>query len=224
MKINDRRNGLFALLDGPRLPRAGGGGLDRREFRRERRPRKGEGGGERGRAPRRCVGWFAGPAPWEPDRELSFLWIALGCRVRPLHQVIMNQHVEDVRLLRLSFLLESQSRGHGRSRGPEGSRLETPVPTPHGEPGAQLHFGVFPEGEQRGRVRRACGEGGGIHGVRGCLERLSGPGTWLSPRSLPPRAPLAPCFHPPETLNHQVSSTTHKSKLGFGHESPPTGV
>ena len=35
----------------------------------------------------------------------------------------------------------------------------------------------------------------GRHGVQGCLGRRSSPGTWLSPRSLPPRAPLAPCFH-----------------------------
>ena len=46
--------------------------------------------------------------------------------------------------------------------------------------------GAPPEGREGGRKG---------HGVQGCLGRRSSPGTWLSPRSLPPRAPLAPCFH-----------------------------
>ena len=49
-----------------------------------------------------------------------------------------------------------------------------------------------------------CGAPPGVGGRKarrqGCLGRRSSPGTWRFPRSLPPRAPLAPCFHPPETL------------------------
>ena len=58
--------------------------------------------------------------------------------------------------------------------------------------------GVFPEGGQRGRVRRASGEGGRNARHQGCLGRRSSPGTWHFPRSLPLSAPLPPCFHPPE--------------------------
>ena len=54
---------------------------------------------------------------------------------------------------------------------------------------------VFREGESRGRVRPASGEGGGMHRVRGCLGRRSGPGTGFPQIS----APARPCFHPPET-------------------------
>ena len=60
---------------------------------------------------------------------------------------------------------------------------------------------VLPEGGQRGRVRRASGEGGRKARRPGCLGRSSSPGTWPFPRYLPPRAALAPCFHPPETLH-----------------------
>ena len=56
------------------------------------------------------------------------------------------------------------------------------------------------EGEQRGRVRRASGEGGRKARRQGCLGRRFSPGTWPFPDLCPPRAPLAPCFHPPETL------------------------
>ena len=67
--------------------------------------------------------------------------------------------------------------------------------------------GVFPEGEQRGRVRRASGEDGRNTRRQGCLGRRSGPGTWIFPDIWPPRAPLAPCFHPPETLHSPLSSS-----------------
>ena len=61
-------------------------------------------------------------------------------------------------------------------------------------------FLVFPEGEQRGRVRRASG-GEAEFTASGCASGgvpARGPG--FSPDLCPPRAPVAPCFHPPETL------------------------
>ena len=61
-----------------------------------------------------------------------------------------------------------------------------------GHPVTGRATGVIPEGGQGGRVRPASGRGAGMHGVRGCLGRRTGPGTWLPPRSPPPRAPLAP--------------------------------
>ena len=46
--------------------------------------------------------------------------------------------------------------------------------------------------EEGGRVRPASGEGGRNARRQGRIGRRSGPGTWVSPRSRPPRAPLAP--------------------------------
>ena len=63
-----------------------------------------------------------------------------------------------------------------------------------------LSRGVFPEGEQRGRVRRASGGGRADARRQGFLGRRSSPGTWRFPRSPPPRAPLAPLVLPPESL------------------------
>ena len=51
-----------------------------------------------------------------------------------------------------------------------------------------------PEGEQRGRVRRACGEGGGIHGVRGALGGVLARGPGLSPDICPRARPSPPVF------------------------------
>ena len=50
-----------------------------------------------------------------------------------------------------------------------------------------LSFFVLPgwSGGDRGRVRPPRGKGGGRHGVRGCLGRRFGPGTWLAPRYFP---------------------------------------
>ena len=47
------------------------------------------------------------------------------------------------------------------------------------------------------------GRGGGIHGVRGASRDVLARGPGFSPDIYPPRAPLAPCFHPPETLHRQ---------------------
>ena len=78
------------------------------------------------------------------------------------------------------------------------------VPPPSGGPKGRCEVlnlgGVFPEGEQRGRVRRTLGEGGRNSRRQGCLGRRFSPGTWNFLDLCPPRAPLAPCFHPPETL------------------------
>ena len=52
---------------------------------------------------------------------------------------------------------------------------------------------VFQEGGNRGEYGRPRGEGRRNAPRQGCLGRRSGPGTRLSPRSQPPRAPLAPC-------------------------------
>ena len=73
--------------------------------------------------------------------------------------------------------------------------------------------GVFPEGEQRGRVRRASGEGGRKARCQGCLGRRSTPGTWRFPRSLPPRAPLAPAASPRK----------HSSDLNKSEQRPRPG-
>ena len=57
--------------------------------------------------------------------------------------------------------------------------------------------GAFPEGEQRGRVRRASGgRGGGVggrHGFRGASGGVPARGLGFSSDLCPPRAPLAPC-------------------------------
>ena len=45
------------------------------------------------------------------------------------------------------------------------------------------------------------GRGAGIHGVRGASGGVPARGPGVSPDLCPPRAPLAPCFHPPETLH-----------------------
>ena len=72
-----------------------------------------------------------------------------------------------------------------------------------------------------------CGAPPGVGGRKarrqGCLGRRSSPGTWLFPRSLPPRAPLAPCFHPPETLHRpdKTGRTRWSRRGGEGDERPP---
>ena len=101
------------------------------------------------------------------------------------------------------------ARTRRKARSDPGARRPRPAPprrtarssSPHTPPASLDRQGVIPEGGQGGRVRPASGEGGGgIHGVRGCLGRIPGPGTWLSPRSPPTRAPLAPLVLPPESL------------------------
>ena len=69
---------------------------------------------------------------------------------------------------------------------------------------------VFREGENRGRVRPASGEGGRNAPRQGCLGSRAGPGARISPRSQPPRAPLAPCFH---TRNAQCGESTQTAQL-----------
>ena len=76
--------------------------------------------------------------------------------------------------------------------------------------------GVIPEGGQGGRVRPAPGEGGRNARRQGRLGRITGPGTGLSPRSPPSRAPLAPLVHPPES-----PQTDHTSGQGGTHTPPP---
>ena len=56
----------------------------------------------------------------------------------------------------------------------------------------RLVLECVPEGEAGASAARLGGRGAGMHGVRGCLGRRFSPGTWIFPRSLPPRAPLAP--------------------------------
>ena len=73
---------------------------------------------------------------------------------------------------------------------------------------------LFPEGEQRGRVRRAFGEGGRNARRQGCIGRRSSPGTWIFPRSPPPRAALTPCFHPPESLHTQIVAMKQPAAIG----------
>ena len=58
------------------------------------------------------------------------------------------------------------------------------------------------------------GEGGRNSRRPGDLGRLFSPGTWIFPRSLPPRAPLAPCFHPPR--KHSSLQPRPKVALGQG--------
>ena len=68
--------------------------------------------------------------------------------------------------------------------------------------GAQLE--CCPEGEKSGgecgAPRGGGGGGGGRHGIRGCLGRRTGPGTWLFPRSLPPSVLRAPAPAAAEVL------------------------
>ena len=66
--------------------------------------------------------------------------------------------------------------------------------SPDDERGASPALRVIPTaGGECGAPR---GEGGRNARCQGYLGRRSSPGTWNFPRSLPPRAPLAPCFHP----------------------------
>ena len=102
-----------------------------------------------------------------------------------------NQIGTESRTREPSRLLFNTSSSSSPSRC--GSRLSTT--TPHPPTGV-----VFPEeGEQR-ECGAPGGEGGWNARRQGCLKRRSSLGTWNFPRYLPPRAPLAPCFHPPETL------------------------
>ena len=81
--------------------------------------------------------------------------------------------------------------------GPSGAPIPSRTPP---APDCQ-DKGVFREGGNRGRLRPASSEGGRNSPRQGCLGRRAGPGTRPSPRSQPPRAPLAPCFHPPDRLS-----------------------
>ena len=62
---------------------------------------------------------------------------------------------------------------------------------------------VFQEGGHRGGYGRPRGEGRRNAPRQGCLGRRSGPGTRLTPRSQPPRAPLA-LFPPSRTSDEPV--------------------
>ena len=92
-----------------------------------------------------------------------------------------------------------------RTRPPPARASDASPPCDCGALGRLVHRGGLNGWrEQRGRVRRASGGREGRDSRRlGCLGRRSSPGTWLFPKSLPLRAPLAPCFHPPESLRMQ---------------------
>ena len=86
--------------------------------------------------------------------------------------------------------------------------------------------GVIPEGGQGGAITARLGEGGRNSRRQGCLRRCTGPGTWLSPRSLPPRAPLARLFSPrnhSSTLLQDVAPAALKQNLGARARSDPRG-
>ena len=119
-------------------------------------------------------------------------------------------------------------RGRGRAAGgPGGARgsavragapgcreCSCPPPPPRGRPPSsssragpqrtgtlgfgESSFGVLPEGERRGRVRRASGGGGGgRHGVRGASGGVPARGPGFPPDPCPRARPLfAPCFTP----------------------------
>ena len=68
-------------------------------------------------------------------------------------------------------------------------------------------------GWTRGASTVRLGEGGRIARRQGGLGRRTGPGTRISPRSPPPRAPLAPFVHPPESL-HGLPAPDLRQKRG----------
>ena len=78
--------------------------------------------------------------------------------------------------------------------------------------------GVFPEGEQRGRVRRALGEGGRNSRRQGRLGRRFSPGTWNFPDLCPPRAPLAPVFTLRNHSTQERPKVPHKKALSTGRQ------
>ena len=61
------------------------------------------------------------------------------------------------------------------------------------------------EGTAGASAARLGGREGRSSRRLGFLGKRSSPGTWLLPRSLPLRAPLAPCFHPPESLRCRIA-------------------
>ena len=67
-------------------------------------------------------------------------------------------------------------------------------------------IGLFPEGEKRGECGAPRGRGGGIHGVRGVSGGVPARGPGGSPDLCPPRAALAPCFHPPAFFTRNSAS------------------
>ena len=100
-----------------------------------------------------------------------------------------------------------------RRRGPSAPGAPPPAAPPAGlGPAAaatrvpasarpRSRHGVIPEGGQRGGASAARPRGGGGRNSRrpGCLGRPPGPGPWISPRSQPPLAPLAPRCSPSGT-------------------------
>ena len=119
-------------------------------------------------------------------------------------------------------------------RSPGTRRRPQPAPGPSLPPGApRFPRGlawrvpgkgrVSPEGEQRGRVRRASGgERSEIHGIRGCLGRRFSPGTWtfVSPRSLPPACAPRPLFLDNTPPRHRQKLLSGRSR---STAPPPTG-
>ena len=64
-----------------------------------------------------------------------------------------------------------------------------------------------------------------MHGVQGCFGRSFSPGTGRFPRSLPPRAPLTPCFpaaRQRKKSRHQKKAT--KKNGGHGGGGPRAGA
>ena len=84
--------------------------------------------------------------------------------------------------------------------------------------------GVFPEGgNSGGECGAPWGRGGEMHGVRGASGGVPARGPGVSPDLCPPRAPLAPCFHPPETLRRiPAKRTSSKSPFRFLETAEPT--
>ena len=78
--------------------------------------------------------------------------------------------------------------------------------------------GVFPESEQRGRLRRAFGEGGRNTRLQGCLGRRSSPGTWRFSDLRPRARPSPPVFTLRKTLHldSRLQSKTPRRGRGGG--------
>ena len=95
------------------------------------------------------------------------------------------------------------------AEGPPGSwkvihtvRLTAPHPTPSSSrrwsarAAQDLRLECFRRVRTGGECGAPPGEGGRKARRQGCLGRRSSPGTWIFPRSLPPRAPLRSLFTP----------------------------
>jgi len=98
------------------------------------------------------------------------------------------------------------SGGRGGARRPEAEDLAPAAPGPFILPrpsGRSVNKRIVDSVVKRGRPSPLRGRKAGIHGVRGCLGRRTGPGTWRFPRSPPPGAPR-PAWSP--------SGSTHSER------------